>query len=390
MQVFLHPQARRFPAMLFENVNVFQGKKGFCRGSVVTDGDRIVKVSLSEDACSDEPAGYLIPGLVDIHTHGNSGCDFSDCSLDGLRKMGRYLASRGVTSFLPTSMTYPYERLKEAFETARQYVLDRPADGARVLGINMEGPFFSEKKKGAQNPAYLKNPDFEAFSELNEGCGGLIRIVDAAPELPGAADFAAKASKICRVSAAHTDCSYEEAKRFYESGATHLTHLFNAMPPLHHRSPGVIPAAAERENVYAELICDGVHVHPAMVRLAFLMFSGRICLISDSMRACGMPDGDYELGGQKVILKGNRAVLEDGTIAGAALNLFDDLRTAVRFGIPVNDAILSATLYPARAAGAEEELGSIEEGKKADLVLCDRDLQVREVYLDGTALPVAR
>ena len=228
--------------------------------------------------------------LVDIHTHGNSGADFSDGDFDGLNRMAIYSARNGITSFTPTSMTLPYEQLVKAFATAKK-LYDNQSDGlARIMGIHMEGPFFSDKKKGAQNGSYLKNPDYEIFQKLNDGCGNLIRIVDIAPELIGSTDFTKKAVEHCTVSIAHTDADYEQSSEVFNSGADHLAHLFNAMPPIHHRKPGVIGAASERENVMAELISDGHHVHPSMIRMAFKLFPNRICLISDSLRAtarCG-------------------------------------------------------------------------------------------------------
>ncbi|MDE6107631.1 MAG: N-acetylglucosamine-6-phosphate deacetylase, partial [Oscillospiraceae bacterium] len=325
----------------------------------------------------------IIPGLVDVHTHGNSGCDFSDGDEAGLRTMAAYEGKNGVTSFLPTSMTLPYEVLAKAFANART-VADSPAPGAaRVMGIDMEGPFCSEKKKGAQNPAYLKNPDVAAFRKLNESCGGLVKIVVVAPELSGGEEFIREISKDCVVSIAHTDCDYDQAVLGIEAGASHLTHLYNAMASLHHRDPGPIAACAESENVMAELICDGVHIHPAAVRAAFKLFPGRICLISDSMRACGMPEGESDLGGQKVYIQGRKATLADGTIAGSATNLYDCMRTAVSFGIGETEAILAATWNPARSAGLENQVGAIAPGLYADFVVCDEDLTAKQVYIGG-------
>ena len=400
-------------AMIFKNADFFQGERGFVSGSLVTEGGKISRFLADTDSAAgrknshrdgegnryrngdgngdakevvDLDGALVIPGLVDIHTHGNSGCDFSDGSEEGLELMGRYLAMNGITTFLPTSMTLLYDRLEKAFRTAAEYIKKRPGNSARAAGIHMEGPFFSEKRKGAQNAAWLKLPDAEAVLRLNDNCGQLLRIVDAAPELKGAVDFAGVLSGICRISAAHTDATYDEAKAFYEAGASHLTHLFNAMPPLHHREPGVIGAAAEAEQVTAELICDGLHVHPAAVRLAFRMFPDRICLISDALRCCGMPDGSYELGGQEVYLSGGVARLKDGTIAGAASNLFEDLRNAIRFGIPQNEAIMAATIRPAQAAGCADLAGSLEAGKYADFIVCSRQLEIRQVYLGGVRI----
>ena len=370
--------------MLFTNALVFRGREGFVPGGFCVENGLFTEVFEDDRIGGEDLKGAkVIPGLVDIHIHGAAGADFSDGDYEGLKRMAALLARRGVTSFLPTSMTLPYESLAAAFDTAAALKREAPADCARVLGIHMEGPFFSEKKKGAQNGAFLKLPDFEAFRKLQEGCGGLIRLVDVAPELPGAADFTRQASRMAVVSAAHTDADYEAAEALYEAGATHLTHLYNAMPPIHHRQPGVIGAAAERENVSAELICDGYHVHPAAVRMAFKLFPGRICLISDALRCCGMPEGTYELGGQPIELKEGVARLKDGTIAGAASDLWTDLKNAIAFGIPEEEAILAATLNPARAVGAEKSVGSIEKGKEADFIICDEALKVRTVYIKG-------
>lgn len=372
--------------MLFKNAYIFTAGGVFTHGSFRVEDGKFTEIltTVPEEEGVDLEGQYVIPGLIDVHNHGNSGADFSDGDYEGLVKMARYLAQSGVTSFAPASMTLPYEVLKKAFDTAVRITKEQPAGCARLMGIQMEGPFFSEKKKGAQNGAYLKQPDFEAFKKLYDGCGGLVRIADVAPELPGAVEFTKEASKLCTVSIAHTDADYDQASAVLEAGATHLTHLYNAMPPIHHRKPGVIGAGSERDNVIAELICDGEHVHGSSVRMAFKLFPGRICLVSDALRCCGMPNGKYELGGQEVFLEGNVAKLADGTIAGSVTNLYDCMRKAVSFGIPKEQAILSATIIPARQLGRESEIGSIEQGKFADFVVCGEDLAKKAVYLGGS------
>ncbi len=374
--------------MRFKNANLFLADQGFVHADFCVENGAFTEIAPGGAAAGglDLEGQYVVPGLIDIHTHGNSGADFSDGEYEGLRKMAGYLAANGVTGFAPASMTLPYEVLKTAFRTAVRFRGEQPEGCAALLGINMEGPFFSEKKKGAQNAAYLRNPDWNAFTALQDAAEGLIRIVDLAPELPGAAEFTEQAAKHCTVSAAHTDASYEEAVRIYEAGATHLTHLFNAMPGIHHRSPGVIGAAAERVQVYAELICDGQHVHPSAVRMAFSLFPGRICLISDALRCCGMPDGQYTLGGQEIFLRDGIARLEDGTIAGSAATLWQCLQNAVHFGIPREEAIRSATLNPAKQLGCADRVGSIAVGKQADFVICDAELNRQQVWLRGNRL----
>ena len=374
--------------MDFKNAMIYTERFRFESGAFSVENGKFSNVLGEEKPNAVDLRGtYVIPGLIDVHNHGNSGADFSDGEDAGLLRMARYLAKHGITSFAPASMTLPYEVLAKAFATARRLVDARP-EGASVLrGIQMEGPFFSEKKKGAQNGAYLRTPDFEAFRRLNEDCGGLIRIVDVAPELPEAESFIRRASQCCTVSIAHTDADYDAARRGIEAGVTHLTHLYNAMPPIHHRKPGVIAAAAEAESVSAELICDGQHVHPASVRLAFRMFGAdRIVLISDALRCCGMPDGEYELGGQQVFLKDGIARLADGTIAGSATNLYDCMLRAISFGIPREDAVRAATYNPARQLGCLDTVGSIRDGKQADFILCDAELNCRKVCLAGNEI----
>ena len=376
--------------MRFINAVVCGPDFHFKQGEFSVENGRFVRVlSASTEPATDLDGAYVIPGLIDIHNHGNSGCDFSDGDLGGLVIIAKYLAKNGITSFAPASLTLPEEQLTRAFQTAVEFSGQPYADCAVLRGIHMEGPFFSEKKKGAQNSAFLRTPDFEMFLRLNRAANGLIKIADIAPELPGSLEYIKGVTQVCTVSIAHTDANYDQSKAAIEVGVTHVTHLFNAMPPFLHRSPGVIGAAAESKQVRAELICDGLHVHESAVRGAIAMFGAeRICLVSDALSCCGLPTGEYMLGGQKIFLDGMVARLTDEpeTLAGSATNLFEIFRHACSFGIPIEDAVRMASYNPACAISVEQEVGSIENGKRADFIILSKDLSLRSVYVGGTEL----
>lgn len=372
---------------------VIKGANAFVDGrfdtrDIFVDSGRIAAVTLpGESEASVEETIYAyglytIPGLVDIHSHGAVGHDFCDASHESISAITRYEASRGVTAWCGTTMTYPEEKLASIMRCAAQHV--SATDEAALVGVNMEGPFISPQKVGAQNPAYVQPCDVDMFRRLQQAAAGKVKLVDIAPEEPGALEFIDAVAGEVRVSVAHTCATYEQATKAYAHGAAHMTHLYNAMPGLHHREPGPIPAAVEA-GATPEIIADGVHVSPAMVRLAFQMFGeDRMILISDSMEATGMADGEYSLGGQAVTLRGNRATLHDGTFAGSATDLMGCMTCAVRdMGISLEAAVRAATENPARAIGVFEERGSLEAGKLADIVLLDQDLNLTAVILRG-------
>ena len=292
------------------------------QGDIEIEDGKILRVGKDlprkeEDLAVDCAGSYtVVPGFVDVHIHGCAGADTCDATREALEAMAAFLLAHGVTSFCPTTMTTSRETIQAALLAAKD-MMDHPMEGgARVVGVNMEGPFIAKERKGAQKEEDILPPDFPLFQRFYEESGGIVRLVDVAPEQPGGLDFVEKASQLCTVSIAHTTADYDQAKAAFDKGVTHATHLFNAMSGIHHRHPGPIGAASERENVTAELICDGIHVHPSAVRMAFRLFPGRICLISDALRCCGMPDGQYTLGGQDVWLENNLARLADGTIDG--------------------------------------------------------------------------
>lgn len=366
--------------MKIYNANVFIDGK-FVSGGVEYDEKIISCGEAIKDGDIDAGGNYLIPGLVDIHSHAAMNEDASDGRAEGIPVMSRYYASRGVTSWCPTTMTLSEETLTAAVKVIKDFV--RPEDGAKVAGINLEGPFLSTAKKGAQAEEFLRAPDADMFKRLNDASGGIVKLITIAPEEPSSIPFIKEVSKYCAVSLGHTTADYDTAKAAYDAGASHATHLYNAMPSLLHRAPGVIGAAFDC-GATVELICDGFHIHPSVVRLTWEVFKERMVLISDSMRCAGMPDGEYTLGGQPVTVKGGKATLTGtDTIAGSSIHLMDGVQRSVKFGIPLEKAVTAATIAPAKVIKMDDQIGSIAAGKCADFVIMDKDLNVKEVYIEG-------
>ena len=365
---------------------VFDLEKGFVERELYTDG-ALLSAASGDGEVLDARDCYVIPGLVDVHFHGCVGEDFSDATPDGLQRIADYELSQGVTYICPAGMTLPEDQLTAICKNVAAH-RSKNAGGAEVVGAHQEGPFLSTAKKGAQNADFLHDPDVPMLRRLQEAAEGCVRLVTVAPEQPGAMEFIRAAAEMgITVSVGHTVADYDTASAAYEAGARQATHLFNAMPPFTHRSPGVIGAAFDHPEVRAELICDGIHIHPSVVRATFQLFGKeRVILVSDSLRATGMPDGKYPFGGQEIVVHGNRATMADdpNTLAGSVTSLMGCVRQAVKFGIPMADAVRAASFNPACVIGIDDRAGSLEKGKEASFVLLDKtDLSIRAIVFKG-------
>lgn len=372
--------------MLFKNATVLNENFEFVKADLMTDGEKIVKIAPAIDGEGIDLCGkYILPGAVDIHTHGAIGHDHCSGDADGLARVCEWEAKNGVTSFLPTTMTVGEDTIINAVKAVKQY-MDGEHSGATPLGVHLEGPFFSMAKKGAQPAEYIKSPDFDMFKRIYDVSEGTVKIIDIAPELEGACEFIRKAKEYCAVSVGHTSGSYEDAMAAYEAGATNTVHLYNGMTGATHREPGIVGAAWDCDSTTAELICDGIHIHPAIIRSTFKILGKRLVMISDSLSCAGLPDGTvfYDAGGHEITVNGGKATLADGTIAGSSTNLFECVRRVVKFGIPLEKAMYAASYAPAKAIGEQDNVGSLAVGKRADLVITDKDLNIESVYVKGT------
>lgn len=383
--------------MIIDNVYVFTSDKAFVKGGIILDGDKIRQVYEEKDAPQlngdvlDGKGCYAIPGLIDLHFHGCKGDDFCDGDKDAIGRIAEYEASVGVTAIAPATMTLPVEKLEQILHTAAEYKKEtKDCRKADFLGINMEGPFISPAKKGAQDARNILPCNVEICDRFLKASEGLVKFIGIAPEeSEHAAEFIREVHERVNVSLAHTNADYDTAMEACRAGANHAVHLYNAMPAFTHRAPGVVGAVFDNKDVMAEIICDGIHIHPSVVRATFqMMGADRMILISDSMRATGMPDGQYTLGGLDVKVVGRLATLvSDGAIAGSATNLMDCMRTVVKkMDLPLETAVACATINPARSLGVEEQYGSLEAGKKAHVVLLDQDLELKAVIKDGVKI----
>jgi N-acetylglucosamine-6-phosphate deacetylase len=360
-------------------------------GLVVVEDGVIAAVAEDSRFATTEDLGshFIAPGFIDLHTHGIAGADTMDATQESLSLMARRFAMHGVMGFLPTTVTQSLEATLEAIGQVRRYMEiqgERAATEAQVLGIHLEGPWISAQYKGAQNERYILAPTEESVRRILSRDDRTIKIVSLAPELPGAE----RAIEMLRnqavyISVGHTGATYEHVLRAIELGATHITHCFNAMTPLHHRQPGVVGASLLRDELYVELIADAVHVHPDVMRLLVrLKGPERVMLVTDSMSATELPDGTYDLGGQEVLVEQGQARLLDGTLAGSTLTLERAVWNVVHLcGLPLHQAVYMASAAPAMAIGLGDRKGRISAGYDADFAILDANLQPIRIDIGG-------
>ena len=332
----------------------------------------------------DAQGAYVSPGLIDVHIHGYNGADVSDADPAGVRRMAEGILKNGVTSFLPTTLTVAWETLEQVCDQLRALRQESQAPdfrGAEVLGVHLEGPFVNPAKKGAQNEAFILPPDAEKLLPLQD----IVKAITFAPEMPGGDAFIRAVREKSRIalSMGHTNATFDQAMAAIGLGVTRVTHLFNAMTPLHHRDPGVVGAALNTA-VYAELIADTFHVDKGIYPMLARAKGRRLVLITDALRAAGMPDGEYEIGGQAFSLRGIQCKLMDGTIAGSVLKLNQGVRNFRDYGsVPMYMAVRCASLSAAESVNAADRKGSLEPGKDADIILMDSDCNVLRAIVRG-------
>jgi N-acetylglucosamine-6-phosphate deacetylase len=372
--------------MFLKNALVCSDSFELIQASVRIEGERISGIveDFPTDSVGIDLKGYtILPGLIDIHVHGAAGADVCDGTPEAIEKISGYLATQGVTTFCATTMTTSCLELEHIIKNVVKCMKGVPT-GSRIHGIHLEGPFLCREKCGVQNEQYILSPDIDYFKRLNDCFPGVISIVDVAPEAPNGMSFIEAAGRICPVSLSHSDADYDTAKAAISHGLSHASHLFNAMSTIGHRNPGAVPAIFEAEQVTAELICDGIHLHPAILRMAFsLLGRDRTIVVSDSMRAAGMPDGEYLLGDRKVLVYDKRTSYANGRLAGSTTSMIEELKNLVRIGISWDHVIRSATINPARRLGIHAETGSITNGKYADVTVVDSEMNVVMTMVRG-------
>lgn len=351
-------------------------------GDIKIENGKIAQIGYFNEDGIDMSGKIILPGFIDIHIHGGGGADFCDATPQAIDTISQYLAKCGVTAFCGTTMTLPHQKLKEIVQNASNYKDSK----SKLVGINLEGPYIAISKKGAQNGDFVRGGNIDELKELMEIGKGKVKIITVAPEAENNQEFIGQASQMICVSVGHSDADANECQQAFDKGARHATHLFNAMSPMTHRNAGIVGTALDNDNVTCELICDGEHICPTVLRNAFdILGENRACVISDSMRGAGLGTGEFELGGQTAYVKDGYKVakLEDGTIAASITNVFDEFKNLVGWGVDFKTALKACTINPATVIGHQDSIGSIAVGKWADLIVTDDQLNLKEVYING-------
>lgn len=373
---------------VIRNAKVVKMKEITEPSTVWIENGQIQKINNQEDQFPsdyqviDAEGQLLIPGMIDVHIHGASGFDMMDGTTKSILEVSKTCAKTGCTSFLVTSVTSTIEELLQMIRNVKEVMGKEP--GAKIEGIHLEGPYLNVRRKGMQNEKYLRHPNMEEMDIILEEAGSLIKMVTIAPELPGGMEMVEFLNaKGVIVSIAHSDATYEEAKEAFSKGASHVTHCFNGMRPIHHRDPGLVVAAFEEDHVSLQAIVDHVHLHPAIVRLMHQIKGAEgVVLITDALQAMDMGDGKYEFGGHHVTVKNGEARLADGTLASSTITMNEALLKTVESGISLEDAVYMASSAPANILGLQNK-GRIEQGADADLVLIDSEFNVLWTMIEG-------
>lgn len=376
--------------------------------SIAISQEHIVAVEGSQGSEVEGQEDWIIPGLIDTHVHGAGGDDVMDAQTEALTKVAQTLLKHGTTAFLATTMTADEGQLVESLKAVGDFIkilrqsdhLSAPSDKqnlsnlgytAECLGVHMEGPFISKQFSGAQKIDHFKEPSVTLLNKFHTWSGNTIKILTLAPELPKCEAVITESIRLGIIpSAGHSAADWQEAQQGKSWGVRHVTHGFNAMRPLHHRDPGLIGLALLDNEVKLEIIADSYHLHQSILGMLYrLKGADSLILVSDGMRAVGMPDGDYELGGQKISVRQGAARLLDGTLAGSTATLLEGVKTMIfKVGVPINEAVKMATLVPAKLLGLHHRIGTLEKGKEATFLRLDPDWNLKEVWIRGKMVPI--